>query len=166
MAPRPGKVRRALTLALALGLSLDPASLSALAATASRPGTAHRSSAVESTRGPAATSPSPVAAFSVDGPGGLPLYFVENQGQADPRVEYYARGSENSVFLTRDAVVLALTSPSGEGWALRLDFEDANPDVRIAGRDRAEAVVSYLKGRPSEWKEALPTWSSVVYEYQ
>ena len=47
---------------------------------------------------------------------------------------------------------------------MHLDFEGANPDVRISGRERTEAVVSYLKGQPSEWKTALPTYAQVVYE--
>ncbi len=118
--------------------------------------------------------------------GNLPLYFVENQGQVDPRVAYYARGSANSVYLTREGMVLSLSNraasqgdtvaegraadaPDGDlgataRWTVRLDFEDANPDVRIRGRERAEAVVSYLKGRPSEWKTDLPTYADVVYE--
>jgi hypothetical protein len=86
-------------------------------------------------------------------------------------VAYYARGSANSVFLTREGIVFSLSArrPSDRDsdaarWTVRLDFEDANPDVRIRGRERAEAVVSYLKGRPSEWKTDLPTYADVVYE--
>ena len=48
--------------------------------------------------------------------------------------------------------------------AIRLDFEGANPDVKLVGHGRTEAVVSYFKGTPSEWKTALPTYAGVVYE--
>jgi hypothetical protein len=96
----------------------------------------------------------------------LPLYFVGNEGQVDERVAYYVHGVATSVYLTREGVVFALARAggSGDGWAVRLDFENANPDVRIAGRERTDAVVSYFKGRPAEWKTGLATYGAVVYE--
>lgn len=30
----------------------------------------------------------------------LPLYFIENRGQTDPRVSYYLQGAESSVYFT------------------------------------------------------------------
>src|SRR5262249_35907613 len=40
----------------------------------------------------------------------LPLAFVENRGQRDPRVAYYARGSHVAFYFTQEEVVLALGS--------------------------------------------------------
>ena len=37
----------------------------------------------------------------------LGLGFVENRGQTDPRVRYYARGDDYGFYLTRDEVMLA-----------------------------------------------------------
>jgi len=48
-------------------------------------------------------------------------------------------------------------------WAVRLDFVGANPDVRPVGEKQTEAVVSYFKGRPEEWRVGLPTYSQVAY---
>ena len=45
--------------------------------------------------------------------GALPLSFVENRGQTDPRVAYSVHGGDTSVFLTREGVVFAL-SPRGD----------------------------------------------------
>ncbi len=41
--------------------------------------------------------------------GKLPLYFIENQGQLDPRVAYYVQGRDTSVYCTSRGVTFALT---------------------------------------------------------
>src|SRR6266508_3915275 len=43
--------------------------------------------------------------------GKLPLYFIENRGQEDPRVAYYVPGRDATVYLKPDGVTFALTSP-------------------------------------------------------
>ena len=106
------------------------------------------------------------------GLGKLPLYFVENRGQIDARAAYYVQGSATSVYFTKTGIVYALSSRTGEEkgpaqtqrHAIHLDFEGANPNVKVVGQERTEAVVSYFKGQPSEWKTALPTYNGVVYE--
>ena len=50
-----------------------------------------------------------------------------------------------------------------ERWAVKLDFLGANPDSRPIGKDKTEAVVSYFKGKPEDWKAGLPTYSQIVY---
>jgi beta-propeller repeat-containing protein len=40
--------------------------------------------------------------------GKLPLYFVENRGQADERVEYYLQGKDKSVYFTPHGLVFSL----------------------------------------------------------
>ena len=42
--------------------------------------------------------------------GKLPLYFIENQGQMDPRVAYYIQGGDKSIYFTGDGVTFALTA--------------------------------------------------------
>src|SRR6266581_1698648 len=115
----------------------------------------------------------------------LPLYFIENRGQADPRVAYYVQGGDTSVYFSRAGITFALTSPAKpeagaaavptrdaahrppvparERWAVKLDFLGANPDAKPAGEDRTEAVVSYFKGDRADWKTGLPTYGRVVY---
>ncbi|MFN8484340.1 MAG: SBBP repeat-containing protein [Anaerolineae bacterium] len=113
----------------------------------------------------------------------LPLYFVENHGQIDPRVVLYVQGRDKSVYFTDNGVTFVLTdagamteqqanapgarsardSQPGETYTLKLNFVGASA-VEPVGRDRTEAVVSYFRGNISEWKMALPTYSEVVYE--
>src|SRR6266545_3109854 len=117
--------------------------------------------------------------------GKLPLNFIENRGQADPRVSYYVQGADTSVYFSRAGITYALTSPAKseadaahaftreaahrppvaarERWAVKLDFLGANPDAKPAGEDRTPAVVSYFKGPRADWKTGLATYGRVVY---
>ena len=36
--------------------------------------------------------------------GSLPLYFIENRGQTDPKVSYYIKGKDKTLFFTRDGI--------------------------------------------------------------
>ena len=49
--------------------------------------------------------------------GKLPLYFIENRGQEDPRVAYYLQGRDTAVYFTGTGVTFALTAPKADGAA-------------------------------------------------
>jgi hypothetical protein len=119
--------------------------------------------------------------------GKLPLYFIENQGQADPRVSYYVQGRDTSVYFSSNGVTFALTGGSvhtrrqavsdgfaapraradekatGRRWAVRQEFVGADPGVRPSGREPTAATVSYFKGPRSTWTTALPTYAELLY---
>src|SRR5687767_11524535 len=44
----------------------------------------------------------------VRGPG-LPLYFIENRGQTDPRVAYYVQGANKILFFAADGVTMVVS---------------------------------------------------------
>jgi hypothetical protein len=108
----------------------------------------------------------------------LPLYFVENRGQEDPRVAYYVPGQNITTYFTAEGVTFAFSSPAPpsrprhallapepvkrERWALKLDFVGARP-VMPCGQDVTPTIFSYFKGPESEWKTGLRTYASVVY---
>ena len=115
----------------------------------------------------------------------MPLYFIENQGQAHNQVSLYLQGRDNSVYFTSQGLTFVLTQAGVRGArnarhgrkdadtpgainnaasALQLDFQDANPAVHPEGRSRTDTIVSYLKGDRSQWKTGLPTYSEVVYK--
>jgi hypothetical protein len=48
-------------------------------------------------------------------------------------------------------------------WVVKLDFVGANSDVKPIGTEKTEAVISYFKGKPEDWKTGLPTYSKIVY---
>jgi hypothetical protein len=65
--------------------------------------------------GSPATSPAPRVATDY---GRLPLYFIENRGQADRRVQYYVKGGGGTTFFTKDEVVLALPGKNPSSFPL------------------------------------------------
>ena len=106
----------------------------------------------------------------------LPLTFVENQGQTDPRVVYHAQGPRHAFFLTRGEIVFAFaktpdgstdmrnptTGARGPGvhsmataatpdaathrGSLALRFVGSDPRVTVAGQDRAPGEVNHFRG--------------------
>ncbi|MEO8189258.1 MAG: SBBP repeat-containing protein [Acidobacteriota bacterium] len=125
--------------------------------------------------------------------GQMPVYFVENRGQLDPRVAYSVQGRDTSIYFEKKGVTFALTEPTSEGkseragfrkaslrtdrksgeesqpekikrWAVKLDFVGANPDVGITADQKTPAVISYFKGPKETWKTGLQTYSSITYQ--
>jgi hypothetical protein len=122
--------------------------------------------------------------------GKLPLYFIENEGQADPRVGYYVQGRETSVYFTSEGLTFVLTDSAsaakkpgiemasfparlqGTGetesgvlqrYVMKLDFVDANRAVRPEGQDLKPGVISYFRGSRDQWRTGLRTYGSVIY---
>jgi hypothetical protein len=89
----------------------------------------------------------------------LPVTFVQNRGEVDSRVGYYALGG--SVFFTPGGVTLAQTGTSGR-WAVKVDFLGA-ARVSPQGIDRAPGVISYFHGPRPAWRTGLPTFGGVRY---
>jgi hypothetical protein len=92
----------------------------------------------------------------------LPLLFVENRGQADPRVVWSLEGRGLTAYFGRDGVTWALVR-DGQRWAVKLDFVGANPDVMPEGSDPTETVFSYFKGPCEEWHTRVPSCTTLTY---
>ena len=95
----------------------------------------------------------------------VPVAFVTNRGQTDPRVRYYAVGDRFAFFATRDEVMLSLTKDGpGSSLALALRFLDRNPRTTIAATRKAPGTVNYLNGRqPSPDRTGLGRYRELVY---
>jgi hypothetical protein len=93
----------------------------------------------------------------------LPLSFVPNRGQADPRSLYQAQGGGLSLFFGRRHVALAFNEGK-RGAALDLRFIGANPDAQLVPGDRGKGVVNYVSGSdPAKRRVGLPTYGQLVY---
>jgi hypothetical protein len=94
----------------------------------------------------------------------LPLTFVENRGQTNARVRYYAQASRHAFYLTRDEVVLSLMKDETRGLALALRFLGSNPRAVLEGEERAPGEVNYLLGKDAAgWQTKLPHYGQIVY---
>ena len=95
----------------------------------------------------------------------LPVAFIENRGQTDSRVRYYAQGSRYAFYLTRDQIVLSFAKqPSTQGLTLGLRFLGSNPKVVVEGEERAAGAVNYLHGNnPAGWQTEVPRYGQILY---
>src|SRR5919202_974925 len=92
---------------------------------------------------------------------GMPLSFVSNAGQLDRRVRYYVQGKDTSLYLTPSGLTIALSSGKRR-YAVRQSFRGARAGVVPVGEGRSPTVVSYFKGRQSDWRTGLPTYREVA----
>lgn len=93
-----------------------------------------------------------------------PVLFVENQGQTDATVAFYAPTFAGMTFVThRGKIVHSLRARRGRlpmRWTATETLVGASPRPR--GQDVADARVSYLVGRDrSSWRRAIATYASV-----
>jgi len=115
--------------------------------------------------------------------GRMPLVFVANEGQLDERVSFYVQGKDKSLYFTEGGVTFVLNKqePRQSGrmadrtWSqdetrgprerhvVKLDFVGADPDIRPAGEQKTDTIISYFKGKKEDWHTGLPTYGRVVY---
>lgn len=129
---------------------------------------------------PAKELPAPESVF-----GKLPLYFVENRGQAGGEVAYQTLGGDHQahfaatgVWLTQTQAArretdaaqsdssplrrVALHREPSRSWALKLEFLGAR-EVTPRGVAPAETKVSDFRGKPERWRTGLATHTELVY---
>ena len=102
--------------------------------------------------------------------GQLPLSFVANQGQTDAQVNFTARGSGYTLYLTPGEAVLDLQKPGkpgvvAPGDALHMQLVGANPAPAVVGLDQQAATTNYLIGNdPGQWHTQLANYGKVQYQ--
>src|SRR4051794_14446518 len=70
--------------------------------------------------------------------GSMPVAFVANRGQTDPRVRYYAVGHRFAFFATPHELMLSLSKESpARHLALALRFLHRSPDSAVTATGRA-----------------------------
>lgn len=96
--------------------------------------------------------------------GNLPLQFEENEGQADRRARFLAKGPGYTLFLNSDGLALNLShipNSTARGVSMHLlGAEVAEP----MGREHAATQTNYYLGSdPRNWHLTVPSFRSVVY---
>ncbi|MCL5960395.1 MAG: hypothetical protein M1358_13995, partial [Chloroflexi bacterium] len=78
----------------------------------------------------------------------LPLYFVENQGQVDPRAFYYVQGSDKTIFFR----------PEGVTFVLNGDPVPENSQVQPPRPVQAQPAHGSLESAPAQAEQRWVNW--------
>jgi uncharacterized repeat protein (TIGR01451 family) len=100
--------------------------------------------------------------------GQLPLIFEPNQGQADSRVKFLARGAGYSLFLDGTSAMLATqTTRSSSGRSeryVRMKLVGANPAAVTEGADPLPGKSNYMIGNDQrKWRSGIQQFAGVHY---
>ena len=103
--------------------------------------------------------------------GQLPLIFEPNQGQADSRVKFLARGAGYSLFLEETGAMLAMqTTQSSSGGSepseryVRMKLVGANPAAATEGASPLPGKSNYIIGNDQrKWHSGIPQFAGVHY---
>jgi hypothetical protein len=109
--------------------------------------------------------------------GKLPMRFEANEGQADARVKFMARGAGYTVFLTGDEAVMQLhkqelksegtserrtAETPVESVALRMKLADTISSSRVSGIGKLSSTSNYFIGNdPAAWHKGISHYSKV-----
>ena len=109
--------------------------------------------------------------------GQLPLNFEANVGQIDPQVDFIARGSGYTLFLTPREAVLRLASASSTtddwrkdhssatGAVLRMKFVGSAGKPRVSGQEELPGKVNDFIGKdPGRWRTGISTYAKIAYQ--
>jgi uncharacterized repeat protein (TIGR01451 family) len=88
----------------------------------------------------------------------VPLFFIENQGQAPSAIRFMAKGSGVTAYFSAGEAKFCLS-----GASVRLDFEGANPAARVEGMDRLPSHANFLIGARENWRMDVPTYGAIRY---
>ncbi|HHT18370.1 MAG TPA: hypothetical protein GXZ72_02245, partial [Methanobacterium sp.] len=91
--------------------------------------------------------------------------FVENQGQKDSEVSYYANTFYGTSYITHDGITHQIIGEDNKTLVVKEQFLDSqgNPIIfQAKGEEPSNTVVSYFKGNnPDNWQTNLPTYNFV-----
>ena len=91
--------------------------------------------------------------------------FIENRGQLDDEVRYYAQGRRYAFYLTRDRALLSfLDSSARNGVTLALGFPGSSGRGGPRGLEQADGDVNYFRGiDPTAWRTGIMRYAKVGY---
>src|SRR5690349_10785797 len=89
------------------------------------------------------------------------LAFETNAGQFDAAVDFVARGSSQTVYLTGGNAVIDLHNADGSGHVVRLDIVGASGGAVASGQDQLATRSNYLIGAQDQWHSNVENYGSV-----
>jgi hypothetical protein len=88
----------------------------------------------------------------------VPLFFVENAGQASAPVHFVAQGSGGSAWFSPGEVAFL-----AGGVLVRISAVGSNPAAPIEGVDRLSGSANFLIGSEERWRVGVPLYRSIAY---
>jgi len=96
---------------------------------------------------------------------GLPLVFVQNEGQVGDDVLYHANAPAHGIYFTKDSVVCTMGTKGDSPAAVEITLVGHAPDVVVTGGGKLEGTANFFIGNePGSWVRRVPTYGSVRYE--
>lgn len=90
--------------------------------------------------------------------GSIPLFFVENRGQAGEPVRFVVKAPRLTGYFDLKHVTVRM----GQS-IFRVSFPGANPDVSLGGNYRLSGHVNIIYGDASHWQTDLNTYEKLTY---
>lgn len=103
----------------------------------------------------------------------LIIPFIENDGQVDERVGYYASTFAGTVFVAEDSITYTLMNGGSTHKGVQADYATvvkesliftAQPLLHPIGTDKGDAVVNYFVGSREDWHSNIPVYNSIYFE--
>ena len=90
------------------------------------------------------------------------LPFIENQGQVDEHVKFYANTFAGTVYVTDENLVYQSLKQNDDSQTLVVINENfVDGTLHPLGIEKHSAIVNYFKGSEDNWKTHIPTYTSV-----
>jgi len=93
------------------------------------------------------------------------LPFIENQGQANDEVQFYASTFAGTVFVTEQGLTYSLPVENSEddsvqSIAIKEEFVNSQ-NLQPTGVDKSDSVVNYFIGDKENWLPDVTTFNSI-----
>ena len=88
----------------------------------------------------------------------LSMPFIKNEGQADPKVKFYANTFAGTAYLTENDLTYVIPTEDG---SFVIKETPHGGDLAPSADTPSETVVSYFKGTEENWHTDIPTYDSV-----
>jgi hypothetical protein len=98
----------------------------------------------------------------------LPLYFVPNRGQFNPKVKYYTASGRYTMWLTAEGLVFDRKKRTGQKTmrdVSQMRFLETDPEPKMIALDQTSLKFNVFKGNdPSKWQNKISAWGAVFYK--
>ncbi|MEW6043424.1 MAG: SBBP repeat-containing protein [Thermoproteota archaeon] len=87
------------------------------------------------------------------------LPFIENQGQVDDEIKFYANTFAGTIYVAEDELVYRSIIDDGKSYVTKERFLNGN--LSPLGVEKSQSIINYFKDKPENWKTNVPTWSVI-----